>query len=127
MKLPEDLRYTRTHSWIRKLSDGTLQVGITDHAQETLGDMVFVEAPKRDKQLTREDACGVVESVKTASDIYAPVSGVVIEVNEELQKHPEKINESAYGSWIYQLRPIDQNEFDELLDAAQYRSYIENA
>ena len=125
MNLPEELKYTSSHEWIRFLSDGSMQIGVTDHAQESLGDLVFVEPPAEGSQLKRGDACGVVESVKAASDIYAPISGTVLAINAELQTTPGKINEDAYSAWIYQIKPSNAAETKELLDAAQYRQQID--
>jgi len=124
MKLPVELKYTRTHAWVRFCTDGSVQVGITDHAQESLGDLVFVESPKQGSQLTCGDACGMMESVKTASDIYAPLTGEVIAINAELQTTPGKVNEDPYAAWIYQIKPKSADEFKELLDAQQYQTQI---
>jgi glycine cleavage system H protein len=125
MKLPAELKYTSTHAWIRICADGSVQVGITDHAQESLGDLVFVEGPKPGTQLTRGSACGLVESVKTASDIYAPLTGEVIAINTELQITPGKINADPYAAWIYQMKPKNPDEFVELLDTQQYQTQID--
>jgi glycine cleavage system H protein len=120
MKLPQELRYTETHEWIRREADGTLSVGITDHAQEQLGDIVFVEAPQAGRQVAAGDAVGVVESVKAASDIYAPVAGEIVAANAELGTAPEKVNEDAFAAWMYRIRPADANAFGKLLEAAAY-------
>ncbi len=120
MKLPQDLRYTESHEWLRREADGTVTVGITDHAQEQLGDIVFVEAPKPGRKVKAGEAVGVVESVKAASDIYAPVAGEVLAANAELADAPEKVNQDAYGAWMYRLRPDNGAEIDKLLDAAAY-------
>jgi glycine cleavage system H protein len=120
MKLPKDLRYTESHEWVRREADGTLAVGITDHAQEQLGDFVFVEPPKAGRKVKAGEAVGVVESVKAASDIYAPVAGEVVEANPELGGAPEKVNADAYGAWMYRIRPDDAGAVDRLLDAAAY-------
>ena len=125
MNLPEELKYTRSHEWIRLLSDGSMQVGITDHAQESLGDLVFIETPPEGSQLKCGDACGVVESVKAASDLCAPISGIVLAINTELQTTPGKVNENAYSAWIYQIRPSDPAEVKELLNATQYQQQID--
>ena len=124
MKVPQDLRYARTHEWARLDADGTVTVGITDHAQEQLGDLVFVEAPEVGRRFAQGQECAVVESVKAASDIYAPVSGEVIAVNDELGGSPEKINQDAYAAWIFRLRPADPGELDALLDATAYASVV---
>ncbi len=124
MKVPQDLRYARTHEWARLDADGTVTVGITDHAQEQLGDLVFVESPEVGRRFAQGQECAVVESVKAASDIYAPVSGEVIAVNDELGGSPEKINQDAYAAWIFRLRPADPGELDALLDATAYASVV---
>src|SRR6185503_406287 len=105
MNVPNELRYTESHEWVRREADGTLAVGITDHAQEQLGDIVFVEPPKPGRKVKAGEAVGVVESVKAASDIYAPVAGEVVDANPELAAAPEKVNADAYGAWMYRIRP----------------------
>ena len=120
MKTPQDLRYTASHEWVRRESDGTVTVGITDHAQEQLGDIVFVEAPQSGRKVTAGEAVGVVESVKAASDIYAPIAGEIVGANGALTDAPEKVNEDAYGAWIYRIKPANPAEVDKLLDAAAY-------
>ena len=121
MTTPSDLKYSAEHTWLRQEADGTVTVGITDHAQETLGDLVYVEAPAVGRQVRKDEACGVVESVKTASDVHSPASGEVIAVNAELDEAPEKINADAYAAWIFRLKPSDPAEFATLLDAAGYQ------
>ncbi|MEM7220772.1 MAG: glycine cleavage system protein GcvH [Pseudomonadota bacterium] len=124
--LPTELRYAATHEWARVEEDGSVTVGITDHAQDALGDVVFVELPEVDSTVTAGDEAGVVESVKAASDIYAPISGTVIAINEDLDTEPEKVNGDPYGDgWFFRLQPLDANEADELLDAAGYAEVIE--
>jgi glycine cleavage system H protein len=119
---PEDLKYTKDHEWVRDNGDGTVTVGITDHAQDALGDLVFVELPELKRQLETGEACAVVESVKAASDIYNPVGGEVTETNEVLVDAPETINDDAYGDgWIFKLRVSDTAALDGLLDAAGYQ------
>jgi glycine cleavage system H protein len=120
MKLPENLRYTASHEWARREADGTVAVGITDHAQEQLGDIVFVEAPKPGRKVKAGETVGVVESVKAASDIYAPVAGEIVEANPDLAAAPEKVNADAYAAWMYRIRPDDGAAVDRLLDAAAY-------
>ena len=120
MKTPQDLRYTASHEWVRRESDGTVTIGITDHAQEQLGDIVFVEAPQSGRKVTAGEAVGVVESVKAASDIYAPIAGEIVGANAALTDAPEKVNEDAYGAWIYRMKPANPAEVDKLLDAAAY-------
>lgn len=113
--------YTKTHEWVRPEADGTCTVGITQHAQELLGDMVFVELPEVGKVLTPGQECGVVESVKAASDIYAPLAGTVLAVNEALSSAPEQINQDPYGTgWIFRLQLADASALDSLLDATAY-------
>ena len=125
MPIPADLKYSDTHEWIRRESDGSVTVGITHHAQDQLGDIVFVENPAPGRKLRKGEECGVVESVKAASDIYAPISGEVLAANAELETAPEKINADAYGAWMFRLRPADPAEVDALLDAAAYGKLVE--
>lgn len=120
MKIPKDLRYTESHEWARREADGSVSVGITDHAQEQLGDIVFVDAPQAGRKVAAREAVGVVESVKAASDIYAPIAGEIVAVNAELSSAPEKVNEDAFAAWLYRIRPADPAELDRLLDAAGY-------
>ncbi len=120
MKLPKDLRYTASHEWVRRESDGTVSVGITDHAQEQLGDIVFVEAPQPGRKVAAGETVGVVESVKAASDIYAPVAGEIVAANAELSGAPEKVNEDAFASWMFRIKPANAGDVDKLLDAAAY-------
>ncbi|HLX22764.1 MAG TPA: glycine cleavage system protein GcvH [Usitatibacter sp.] len=120
MKLPQDLRYTASHEWLRRESDGTVSVGITDHAQEQLGDIVFVEAPQVGRQVKAGEAIGVVESVKAASDIYAPIAGEIVAVNAALGDTPEKVNEDAFAAWMFRIKPANPGDVDKLLDAAAY-------
>ena len=125
MRVPAELKYTDTHEWLREESDGTFSVGITWHAQDRLGDLVYVESPPHGKAFKRGEECGVVESVKAASDIYAPISGEVIAVNQELVGSPEKINQEPYDAWMFKLRPSDRAELQTLLDADSYQKLIE--
>jgi glycine cleavage system H protein len=120
MKTPKDLRYTASHEWVRRESDGTLAIGITDHAQEQLGDIVFVEAPQVGRKVSAGEAVGVVESVKAASDLYAPVAGEIVGANAELGGEPQRVNEDAFASWIYRIKPSNAGDVDKLLDAAAY-------
>ncbi|MEG0860459.1 MAG: glycine cleavage system protein GcvH [Pseudomonas sp.] len=122
--IPAELRFAESHEWARLEADGTVTVGISDHAQEALGDVVFVELAEVGKVFAAGDAAGVVESVKAASDIYAPVSGEVIAVNEALADSPESLNSDPYGSWIFKLKPSNTAELDKLLDAAGYQAAI---
>jgi glycine cleavage system H protein len=120
MNIPADLKYTESHEWVRTEADGTLTVGITEYAQDALGDIVFVELPKVGKQFTAGDDAAVVESVKAASDIYAPVTGEVIEVNQAVADAPDSINSDAFAAWLFKLKPADAGATDALLDAAAY-------
>ncbi len=123
-QIPADLRFAESHEWSRLEADGIVTVGISDHAQKALGDVVFVELAEVGKTFAAGDAAGVVESVKAASDIYSPVGGEVVAVNEELSDSPELINEEPYESWIFKLKPSDKSELDRLLDAAGYQAAI---
>ena len=120
MNTPDDRRYTESHEWVKKEADGSLTVGITDHAQEALGDMVFIELPAVGRKLAAGEACAVVESVKAASDIYAPVAGEVVAVNKVVTDTPESVNTDAYGNWLFRLKPANAVDADKLLDAAAY-------
>ena len=120
MKLPKDLRYTESHEWVRRESDGTVSIGITDHAQEQLGDVVFVEAPQPGRKVAKGESVGVVESVKAASDIYAPIAGEIVAANADLATAPEKVNEDAFAAWMYRIKPANPADVDKLLDAAAY-------
>ncbi|MGB5621031.1 MAG: glycine cleavage system protein GcvH [Gammaproteobacteria bacterium] len=123
---PADLKYTKSHEWVRDAGDGTVTMGITDHAQAALGDLVFVEVPEVGRKLSAGDACAVVESVKAASDVYCPVSGEVIEANEELAGAPEKVNDAPYGDgWLVKIRLDDDSGMDALLDAAAYAATLD--
>ena len=122
--IPAELRFAESHEWARLEADGTVTVGISDHAQEALGDVVFVELTEVGKVFAAEDQAGVVESVKAASDIYSPISGEVIAVNEELGGSPELLNSDPYGAWIFKLKPSDKAELDKLLDAGAYKAAI---
>ncbi len=121
MSTPEPLKYSATHQWARRESDGTVSVGITDHAQEMLGDVVFVDNPAAGSSIRQGEVCGVIESVKAASDIYAPLSGEVIAVNAELADTPEKVNQDPYAAWMFRVIPTDPAELDTLLDAVAYQ------
>jgi len=123
--IPSELKYSQTHEWIEIAHDGTAIIGITDHAQELLGDIVFVEAPEVGTEVSKDETCAVVESVKAASDIYAIVSGEVVENNEELADAPETVNSNPYGDgWIYKIKIADAAELDELMDADAYQEFI---
>jgi len=124
MNIPSDLKYTATHEWIRSEADGTLAIGITDHAQESLGDLVFIELPEKGRKVAASEACAVVESVKAASDIYAPVAGEILAVNAALVDAPEKVNADAYASWLFKLKPANAADVAKLLDAAAYTAVV---
>lgn len=127
-EIPEDLRFTPQHEWVRENDDGTVDVGITDHAQTALGDLGFVELPEADAEFSQGDACAVVESVKAASDVYAPLSGAVIASNEGLTDAPERVNEDPYGAgWIFKLRPANPLELEDLLNADAYQQLLAEA
>ena len=126
-EIPSELRYAQSHEWARLEEDGTVTVGITDHAQQALGDVVYVEHPEEGQQVTAQEEAGVVESVKAASDIYAPVSGTVLAVNETLVDAPETVNEDPYGDgWFFRIDPDDVAELDDLMDAEAYAEFCEN-
>lgn len=125
MNIPDHLRYTPHHLWVELQPDGTARAGITDHAQETLGDIVFVDSPANGASIEMGMPCGVIESVKTASDLHAPLSGSVIDVNDALQAAPERINEAPYATWIFSIRPSDPAQFEQLLDADGYRRLLD--
>jgi len=123
---PTELRYVATHEWARLEEDGTVTVGITDHAQDALGDVVYVELPELDVDLLSAGEAGVVESVKAASDIYAPIDGNVIAINEALEEQPELVNSDPFGEgWFFKLRPLDAPQLEELLTAADYTEQCE--
>lgn len=124
--VPSDLKYNSSHEWIRVEDDGSVTVGITDHAQEALGDVVYVELPEIDSEVAIEDEVAVVESVKAASDIYAPISGTIIAVNEDLEDAPETVNSACYDDgWIFKMTPSEPGELDNLLDAEAYAAEID--
>lgn len=125
--VPSELKYTKSHEWVRSEDDGVVTIGITDHAQELLGDLVFVELPEVGASLGAGGECAVVESVKAASDVYSPASGEVVEVNEALADSPETINQEAYeGGWIFRLRLSDPGELEGLMDADTYAEHAES-
>jgi len=125
MSIPAELKYTESHEWVRREADGNLTVGITEFAQESLGDMVFVELPEVGRSLAKGEACAVVESVKAASDVYAPVAGEVVAVNSALTEKPELINTSAFEAWMFKLKPANAADADGLLDAAAYQANVD--
>jgi glycine cleavage system H protein len=127
MELPANLKYTESHEWVRSEADGTLAVGITDHAQEALGDLVFIELPQVGRTVKAGEAVGVVESVKAASDIYAPVAGDVVAVNSGVTETPEQVNADAYANWFYKLKPANPGDTAKLLDATAYAKVVGEA
>ncbi|MES9966330.1 MAG: glycine cleavage system protein GcvH [Sedimenticola sp.] len=124
---PSELKYTKSHEWIRDEGDGTVTIGITEHAQELLGDLVFVELPEEGASVEAGSECAVVESVKAASDVYSPVTGEVIGVNEALADAPETVNEDAFGDgWMFKVRLNDATELEDLLGAEAYIEVMES-
>jgi glycine cleavage system H protein len=124
VNVPKDLKYAESHEWMRAEADGTVTVGITDHAQEALGDLVFIELPAVGRKLAAGEACAVVESVKAASDVYAPIAGEVVAAHTELAATPEALNADAYASWLFRIKPSDANALAGMLDAAAYEKLI---
>jgi len=124
MNIPAELKYTASHEWIRAEADGTMTIGITDHAQEALGDLVFIELPQVGRKVKAGEACAVVESVKAASDIYAPANGEITAANGQVVASPEVINADAYGHWLYKLRPENAADATSLLDATAYAAVV---
>ena len=123
--IPGDLKYTASHEWVRLEGNGSITVGITDHAQDQLGDVVFVELPKKDAKVHATQSFGTVESVKAVSDIYAPMGGEVAEVNDDLVDQPEKLNEDPHGAgWLIKIRIADKTEFEKLMSAKDYADYV---
>jgi glycine cleavage system H protein len=126
MSNPADLKYTASHEWIKTEADGTISVGITQHAQELLGDMVFVETPEVGRKLKAKEECAVVESVKAAADVYAPVSGTVTAVNADLDSAPENINSDPYGAWMFKMKPDNAADVAALLDVKAYQAIVDS-
>jgi glycine cleavage system H protein len=126
MTIPAELKYTPSHEWVRVEADGTLTVGITDHAQDLLGDMVFIETPAAGRKLTKGEECAVVESVKAASDVYAPVAGEVVAANADVEASPESVNKDAYSAWMFKMKPANPGDVGELLDATAYQKLVES-
>ncbi len=127
MNVPADLKYAKSHEWARREADGTVTVGISDHAQEALGDIVFLELPAVGRKVNAGEECAVVESVKAASDIYAPLSGEVVAANQAVIDAPESVNADAYAHWLFKIRPDNLADLDALLDAAAYAKVAEEA
>jgi len=126
MNNPSHLKYTASHEWVKQEPDGSLSIGITDHAQEALGDVVFIELPEAGRAYKQGEACGVIESVKAASDIYMPIAGKVTEINLGLPDSPQDVNADAYAAWMFRIRPDNPSDFDKLLDAAGYAGVAES-
>lgn len=125
--IPSEFRFADSHEWAELQEDGLVRIGISDHAQEQLGDMVFVELPEDETTVTKGETCAVVESVKAASDVYAPITGEVVAVNESLNDAPEKVNSDPYGDgWLFTVKPSDEGELDELMDAEAYQEHIDD-
>ena len=125
MTIPSGLKYTAYHEWARLEADGTVSVGITQHAQDLLGDMVYVENPKVGRKVAAKEECAVVESVKAASDVYAPIAGKVLATNPDVEVAPEALNTDAYEAWLFSLQPDNPADLDGLLDAVAYRALVE--
>jgi len=126
MSNPTDLKYTASHEWVKTEADGSITIGITDHAQELLGDMVFVEAPAAGRKLKAGEECAVVESVKAAADVYAPVAGEVTAANADLDNAPEAINNEPYTAWIFKMKPDSAADVAALMDAAAYQAHVDS-
>ena len=124
MKVPEGLRYAETHEWLRAEDDGTVTVGITDHAQAALGDLVYIDLPAVGRTVAAGEACAVVESVKAASDVYAPSAGEIVASNGALTGSPEAVNEDAYAAWLFRMRPADPAALSTFMDANAYKQSI---
>ena len=127
MNIPADLNYTRSHEWIRTEPDGIITIGITEHAQELLGDLVFIELPEVGRELSAEQEAAVVESVKAAADVYAPIAGTVSEVNQAAADAPESVNQDAYAAWLFRIRPAAAADLKTLLDADAYQQIVDAA
>lgn len=126
MSIPANLKYTQSHEWARLEADGSVTVGITHHAQDLLGDMVFVESPTVGRKLAAGEECAVVESVKAASDVYSPIAGEVIAANADVEGSPESINQDAYAAWMFKLKPDNAADLDGLMDATAYQAFVES-
>lgn len=123
--IPSDLKYVASHEWLKLEDDGIITVGITDHAQDLLGDVVFVELPEVGRTVSADEEIAVVESVKAASDVYAPIAGEIVEINEELVDSPELANEDPYGkAWFFKIKPANPADYDDLLSAEEYQSAL---
>lgn len=127
MSVPANLRYTESHEWVRKEPDGTVTVGITDHAQNALGDIVFLELPEIGRTVAAQEEVAVVESVKAASDIYAPIAGEIVAANSDAVDTPESVNTDAYAAWLFKIKPIKLDDIDALLSADAYKAIVDAA
>jgi len=127
MNVPEGLKYADTHEWLRAEGDGTVTIGITDHAQAALGDLVYIDLPAAGRTVGAGEACAVVESVKAASDVYAPIAGEIVASNASLAGTPEAVNEDAYAAWLFRLRPADPSALSSFMDADAYKRLIAEA
>lgn len=123
-ELPEDLKYAKTHEWAKLEQNNIVRIGITDFAQQELGDLVYVELPELGRQLQAGEQCAVVESVKTASDLFSPVSGEVVEINQTLEEAPEQVNEDSYAAWLFCIKAEDSSQLEQLLTAAAYAALL---
>jgi len=126
MNNPSDLKYTTSHEWVKTEADGTVTIGITHHAQELLGDMVFVEPPAVGRKLAAKEECVVVESVKAAADVYAPIAGEVVATNSDLEDSPENINSDPFGSWLVKMKPDNAADVAALMDVAAYQAVVDS-
>lgn len=125
MEFPEDLKYTEEHEWVKIEDDGTVTIGITDYAQDQLGDVVYLELPKDGEEVRKEESVGIIESIKTVSELYAPLTGMIIEINEPLLDSPEIINDDPYGEgWLLKMNLVDETELEDLLDNDQYAEFV---
>lgn len=120
MNVPEGLKYSDTHEWLRAEGDGSVTIGITDHAQKALGDLVYVELPAPGRTVAAGEACAVVESVKAASDVYAPIAGEIVAANDALKSTPEAVNDDAYAAWLFRIRPAESDALAKFMDAVAY-------
>ena len=119
-QIPAQLKYTASHEWIRLEADGLITLGITNHAQAALGDLVFIDLPENGKVLAADQEAAVVESVKAAADVYAPIAGSIVEINQAVVEAPELVNQDAYSAWLFKMKPVNLSDLDNLLDAAAY-------
>lgn len=125
MNIPQNLKYTASHEWVRAEADGTVTIGITDHAQDLLGDLVFIELPAVGTNFVAEQEAAVVESVKAAADVYAPLAGAITEVNTAVVDAPESVNQDAYSAWLFKIKPDNASDLDNLLDAVGYKAAVD--